>query len=210
MPSTRSSCDGVRTFGSASRDAGAAIQPRCTSTCQGDSPRRSGVTTSYPGRPRRSLLSRSTVRSATNRPCAATRLCARAAASTGPAASSIGADFAACSSAMPSARFSSARRDCQLPSATNAAQASAAAASAPYLNRMRRGRREYPRSMRYLVIGMFVLIVASLGSALVFVYRDRSGSTRALKALALRVGLSIALFAFLMIGYYLGYFRDRL
>ena len=64
--------------------------------------------------------------------------------------------------------------------------------------------------MRYLVIGVFVLIVASLGSALVFVYRDRSGSTRALKALALRVGLSIALFAFLMIGYYLGYFRDRL
>jgi hypothetical protein len=64
--------------------------------------------------------------------------------------------------------------------------------------------------MRYLVIGMFVLIVASLFSALVFVYRDRSGSTRALKALALRVGLSIALFAFLMLGYYLGYFRDRL
>lgn len=64
--------------------------------------------------------------------------------------------------------------------------------------------------MRYLVIGVFVLIVASLGSALVFVYRDHSGSTRALKALALRVALSIALFAFLMIGYYLGYFRDRL
>jgi hypothetical protein len=64
--------------------------------------------------------------------------------------------------------------------------------------------------MRYLVIGVFVLIVASLFSALVFVYRDRSGSTRALKALALRVGLSIALFAFLMLGYYFGYFRERL
>lgn len=64
--------------------------------------------------------------------------------------------------------------------------------------------------MRYVVIVMFVLVVASLASALVFVYRDRSGSTRALKALALRVALSIALFAFLMIGYYLGYFRDRL
>ena len=64
--------------------------------------------------------------------------------------------------------------------------------------------------MRYVVIGMFVLIVASLFSALFFVYKDRSGSTRALKALALRVGLSVALFAFLMIGYYLGWFRDRL
>ena len=60
------------------------------------------------------------------------------------------------------------------------------------------------------MIGVFVLIVASLGSALVFIYRDKGGSTRALKALALRVALSIALFAFLMIGYYLGYFRDRL
>ena len=57
---------------------------------------------------------------------------------------------------------------------------------------------------------MFVLIVASLFSALVFVYRDRSASTRALKALALRVGLSIALFAFLMLGYYFGWFRERL
>jgi hypothetical protein len=64
--------------------------------------------------------------------------------------------------------------------------------------------------MRYVVIGMLVLIVASLFSALVFVYKDQSGSNRALKALALRVGLSIALFAFLMLGYYFGYFKERL
>jgi len=55
-----------------------------------------------------------------------------------------------------------------------------------------------------------VLIVASLFSALVFVYRDRSGSKRALKALALRVGLSIGLFAFLMLGYYFGWIKGRL
>ena len=60
------------------------------------------------------------------------------------------------------------------------------------------------------MIGVFVLIVASLFSALFFVYHDRSGSTRALKALALRVGLSVGLFAFLMLGYYFGWFRDRL
>ncbi|HYY60739.1 MAG TPA: twin transmembrane helix small protein [Burkholderiales bacterium] len=64
--------------------------------------------------------------------------------------------------------------------------------------------------MRYLVIGVFVLIVASLFSALFFVYHDRSGSTRALKALALRVALSVGLFAFLMLGYYFGWFRERL
>ena len=60
------------------------------------------------------------------------------------------------------------------------------------------------------MIGVFVLIVASLFSALFFVYHDRSGSTRALKALALRVALSVGLFAFLMLGYYFGWFRERL
>jgi len=64
--------------------------------------------------------------------------------------------------------------------------------------------------MRYIVIGVFVAIVVSLFSALYFVYQDRGGSTRALKALALRVGLSVGLFAFLMLGYYFGWFRERL
>jgi DUF2909 family protein len=64
--------------------------------------------------------------------------------------------------------------------------------------------------MRYLVIGVFVLICASLASALVFIYKDKSGSTRAVKALALRVGLSLALFLFLMGAYYFGFIKDKL
>ncbi len=64
--------------------------------------------------------------------------------------------------------------------------------------------------MRYVVIAALVLIVASLASALVFVMRDRSGSMRAVKALALRVGLSLALFLFLMASYYFGWIQDRL
>jgi hypothetical protein len=64
--------------------------------------------------------------------------------------------------------------------------------------------------MRYVVIGIFVAIVVSLFSALFFVYQDRGGSTRALKALALRVALSVGLFAFLMLGYYFGWFPGRL
>ncbi|MBV9362332.1 MAG: twin transmembrane helix small protein [Betaproteobacteria bacterium] len=64
--------------------------------------------------------------------------------------------------------------------------------------------------MRYLVIAIFIAIVVSLFSALFFVYHDRSGSTRAVKALAIRVALSVGLFGFLMLGYYLGWFRDRL
>jgi len=64
--------------------------------------------------------------------------------------------------------------------------------------------------MRYVVIAMFLLIVASLFSALVFIYTDRSGAKRALKALALRIGLSVGLFLFLMAGYYLGWIRGKL
>jgi hypothetical protein len=64
--------------------------------------------------------------------------------------------------------------------------------------------------MRYVVIGVFVLICASLFSAALFMFRDRSGSTRMVKALAIRVGLSIGLFLFLMAGYYFGLFKERL
>jgi len=64
--------------------------------------------------------------------------------------------------------------------------------------------------MRYVVIAALLAIVASLGSALVFMLRDRSGSTRAVKALAVRVALSLALFLFLMAGYYFGLIPGRL
>lgn len=64
--------------------------------------------------------------------------------------------------------------------------------------------------MRYIVIAALVLIVGSLVSAFVFVMRDRSGSNRALHALAIRVGLSIALFLFLMASYYFGWVPGKL
>jgi hypothetical protein len=64
--------------------------------------------------------------------------------------------------------------------------------------------------MRYVVIAVLLLILASLASAIFFMMRDRSGSKRMVKALAIRVGLSVALFVFLMAGYYFGWFPDRL
>lgn len=65
--------------------------------------------------------------------------------------------------------------------------------------------------MRIIVLLMLVAIVASLGSALVFVYRDRGqGKTRAVKALTLRVGLSFVLFLLLMLAYRLGWIGERL
>ena len=64
--------------------------------------------------------------------------------------------------------------------------------------------------MRYVVIAMLVIIVASLASAAVFMFRDRSQSRRMVKALALRVGLSVLLFVLLMAGYYFGLIPGRL
>lgn len=63
--------------------------------------------------------------------------------------------------------------------------------------------------MRYLVIAVLLAIVASLASAAIFMMRDRGNSRRMVKALAVRVGLSVALFAFLMLGYYFGLFPNR-
>jgi hypothetical protein len=59
--------------------------------------------------------------------------------------------------------------------------------------------------MRIIVIVALVAIIVSLFSALVFLYRDKGHGTRIVKALAIRVGLSVGLFAFLMVSYYLGW-----
>ncbi|MCX7151691.1 MAG: twin transmembrane helix small protein [Betaproteobacteria bacterium] len=65
--------------------------------------------------------------------------------------------------------------------------------------------------MRIVVLIFIVLIIASLGSALVYMMKDREpGSTRMVKALALRVGFSITLFLLLMAGYYFGFITQRL
>lgn len=65
--------------------------------------------------------------------------------------------------------------------------------------------------MRIVVVLFLILIVASLGSALLFLLRDREhGGTRMARALALRVGLSITLFALLMIGFATGWIDGRL
>ena len=65
--------------------------------------------------------------------------------------------------------------------------------------------------MRFVVILFLMLIAGSLASALVFLIRDRGQSrTRTAKALAWRVGLSIALFVMLMAGHYFGLISQKL
>ena len=63
--------------------------------------------------------------------------------------------------------------------------------------------------MKVVVIAGLIAIVVALFSALVFLYRDRGSGTRMVKALAIRVGLSILLVSFLLVSYYLGWIGPR-
>ena len=64
--------------------------------------------------------------------------------------------------------------------------------------------------MRYVVIAMLLLIMASLASALIFMVKGRDDPKRMAKALTVRIALSVGLFAMLMAGYYFGLIPARL
>lgn len=58
--------------------------------------------------------------------------------------------------------------------------------------------------MKIIVIGALLLILASLGTALYSLVKDRGQSTRTVRALTMRIGLSIGLVVLLMLGYKTG------
>ncbi|ARP55409.1 twin transmembrane helix small protein [Alcaligenes faecalis] len=62
--------------------------------------------------------------------------------------------------------------------------------------------------MRVLVLIVFLGIIVSLGSALVYLMRDRGNSSRMAYALTWRVGLSVALFLFVLLAHYLGWIES--
>jgi Na+-driven multidrug efflux pump len=64
--------------------------------------------------------------------------------------------------------------------------------------------------MRYLVLVFIAFILISLFSALYFLLKDKGRSERTVKALTIRVILSIVLFALLMLGYRFGFITQRL
>ena len=64
--------------------------------------------------------------------------------------------------------------------------------------------------MKILVIVLLLAIVGSLASALFFLVRDQGKSKRTVKALAVRVGLSLFLFLTLIAGHYFGLIPDKL
>lgn len=59
--------------------------------------------------------------------------------------------------------------------------------------------------MKIVVILGLVAVIVSLFTALYYLYADKGHGTRMVKALAVRVALSMSLVAFLVISYYLGW-----
>ena len=64
--------------------------------------------------------------------------------------------------------------------------------------------------MKIVVILFLVFIVGSLASALYFLVKDKGQGERTVKALTVRVVLSVVLFALLMLGYYFGLITGRI
>lgn len=57
---------------------------------------------------------------------------------------------------------------------------------------------------KIFIIFVMFLIATSLGSGLFFLIRDTGNSKRTVKALSLRIGMSLSLFIFLFIAFRLG------
>ena len=198
----------------AAAPAAAAIQPRSTSTARPSS-RRSGVTTWNPARPSWIRLSIMTCAAPRHVPSATTRRY-RHASQSAAAGNATGACVAAASSAARSASFASIRPRCQLPADTQSAiVASAATATIARRTRSRVSRPAMvldwppgtrPRGrMKIVVIAGLCAVVVALFTALYFLYHDQGEGNRVVIALAIRVGLSISVVAFLLLSYVMGW-----
>lgn len=58
---------------------------------------------------------------------------------------------------------------------------------------------------KIIIVLTLLVIVGSLFSALFYLFKDKSGGDRTVKALTVRIGLSITLFILLLLSYRLGY-----
>ncbi len=62
--------------------------------------------------------------------------------------------------------------------------------------------------MKWLVALAFLLIIASLASAMVFLIRDRGRTRNVVRALGFRVGFSVALFLLLLFANWMGWIHS--
>jgi len=58
--------------------------------------------------------------------------------------------------------------------------------------------------IKYLIVAVLLAIVASLGSGLYYMLKDKGDSKRMVNSLTVRIGLSVALFVLLFVAWYAG------
>jgi hypothetical protein len=63
--------------------------------------------------------------------------------------------------------------------------------------------------MRIIILLALAGILLALGSALVYLVRDRGTTNRTVNALTIRVGISVALFLFILFSYWMGWIQPR-
>jgi len=61
--------------------------------------------------------------------------------------------------------------------------------------------------MNYIILIFFIFILYSLASALYYMMKDGEGSKRMVKALTLRVGISILLFIVILFSFWMGWIK---
>jgi len=61
--------------------------------------------------------------------------------------------------------------------------------------------------MNYIILIFFIFIIYSLASALYYMMKDGDGSKRMVKALTIRVAISITLFVFILISFWMGWIK---
>ncbi|MHB1543935.1 MAG: twin transmembrane helix small protein [Gammaproteobacteria bacterium] len=62
---------------------------------------------------------------------------------------------------------------------------------------------------KLIIVGLFVIIVVVLARAFVNLVEDRGRGTRTVRALSWRIGLSLLLFALLILGYFMGWIHPH-
>jgi phosphotransferase system glucose/maltose/N-acetylglucosamine-specific IIC component len=63
--------------------------------------------------------------------------------------------------------------------------------------------------MRIIILFALAGILLSLGSALVYLVRDKGTTNRTVNALTVRVGISVTLFLFILFSYWMGWIQPR-
>jgi hypothetical protein len=63
--------------------------------------------------------------------------------------------------------------------------------------------------MRIIILIALAGILLSLGSALVYLVRDKGSTNRTVNVLTVRVGISVALFLFILFSYWMGWIQPR-